>query len=51
MAFKCRTLAKGVSDDEMVRALNSLAHEYEAKAKMSERKTASALSPGDFSTP
>jgi hypothetical protein len=41
MALKCRSLAKGMSDDKTVRALNSLADEYEAKAKNSEHKAAS----------
>lgn len=47
MALKCRLLAQGIADDEVVRALNRLADEYEAKAKISEHKIASALSHED----
>ena len=42
MALKCRSLARGIPDDETVRALNRLADEYEVKAKISEHKIASA---------
>jgi hypothetical protein len=38
MALKCRTLAKEMSDEETVRALNALADEYDAQVALAERE-------------
>jgi hypothetical protein len=38
MALKCRSLAQGLADDETIRALNRLADEYDAKARILEQK-------------
>jgi hypothetical protein len=43
LALKCRSLAQGHFDDETVRALNRLADEYDAKAKILEHKATSAI--------